>query len=166
MNEPMQRLFAMIEGWGGKLERVNYVTYAEFVRARPLSFAPAPFTSADFGIFWKDKLFVYTDRVAIRPSELIHEMGHVFACLTPPRDLDTEEVDFLGWEYVLACAVGVDPVVWRRDNDQYMVTLPQSDGPVEMQALNDSEFAILMADRVFAAEKFGTIINGLPVAIR
>lgn len=90
-------------------------------------------------------------------GELIHELGHVLACSSPPEK--SGELNFFGWEWVVACKFGVEDL-WRESCKDY--------------ALNYSDFGDLSRpeqDRVLltarrAAVKRGLIKAGEPVSVR
>ena len=69
----------------------------------------APFT-CDLGLDWKEQIVFWRrgrahDMAAIIGA--IHEAGHILACPYDPHGVDTAEVDWLGWELLVALQCGI-----------------------------------------------------------
>lgn len=94
------RLFC--QRWGGDLKVVTYEGYVSLTQQRWFRAAPA---SDECGIDWNHKR-VYATHTGCDVEAVIHEMGHVFAVPDHP-DACGDELRFLGWEVLLARAVGV-----------------------------------------------------------
>ncbi len=67
---------------------------------------------------WHRKV-IYADP-STKAADIIHEMGHVFACKVNPER--SEEYLFLGWEYVVALSIGMTEPEWAEQMKDYMVT--------------------------------------------
>lgn len=107
--------------WGGRLIEVSAWQFRDV--SEKAHFDVAPFTCNQIGIKWKAKQVVYSNPVNV--PDVIHEMGHVFASISPP-DL-TAEWPFFGWEYLLAKKFNIVKE-WRLNNDQYTLPNGQSFG--------------------------------------
>ena len=87
--------------------------------------AEAPFSN-NVGLNWKKGIFyvlksLNQDSDGSQASELIHEMGHLFACGIDPKKGDGEdEIAFLGWEIALAKKLGVWRE-WDSQNKHYII---------------------------------------------
>lgn len=106
----LRQLQTFCRSLGGDLVHINKIEF-ERMFADDESFEPAPFTqmNEDIGFNWHAKtIFI----VQAYSSSLIHEMGHVFGALFDPsapeaQDPSDYEVDFFGWEYLVAAKHGV-----------------------------------------------------------
>lgn len=77
----------------------------------------SPF-SRRLGIDRKHKVLVFTEKAPA--SMLIHELGHLL--FDGPRGAMKEEWRWFGWEFQLACQIGVADQ-WRREQKDYIVSL-------------------------------------------
>ncbi len=166
MLQALKGLITLCESWGGRVELVSPEAYREIIAKRPLSFSDAPFSSADLGIVWRDKRIIYSNRIPVPPCDLIHEMGHVFASVTAPSDPNNEEVEFFGWEYLIAKLVGVPYEEWRDANRHYMVTIKDNRLPEQVGDLTDKQLATFLEANICKAEDLGIVLDGKPIAIR
>lgn len=93
----LSALQAVVEGWGGKLLLCSKLPDHSGTPS-DLSFSAAPFAWLSLGVSYKEKIIYAAP--GFNAGSLIHEAGHVFATLKEP--LWSNEVEFLGWEFVLA----------------------------------------------------------------
>lgn len=103
-------------------------------------------------------------------AEVIHEMGHVFACTEAP--LKSEEVEFIGWEYSVALELGLDDQ-WLQSMASYgiggyiqKILGPSKTPRGEFGDLTLDEQMELLEEMCFRAERDGLLQRGIPVAIR
>jgi hypothetical protein len=157
MTPQLEKLADLCTAWGGKILEE---TKEEFNKRREEDgwFSEAPFTLW-LGVNWSSKTIIYTGEVV--ESNVIHEMGHVFAANQPPRAAD--EFTFLGWEYVVAKQVGISLPDWLAANRDYVVSV---DGDKDIGHLSKREIFQLIHDRVKASRKAGLVKGGKPLAIR
>lgn len=134
--------------WGGDIEEISFGEFEDLFRGANLRtpykerrYFDAPFCSGDLGIDWKERRILYTDRRHVPWPAFTHEMGHTFATLDDPGCAN--EVDFFGWEYVLAQRVGnLDE--WIAGNRDYVVDCVDQNGDV---IRNDVSFGDLTLDQ-------------------
>jgi hypothetical protein len=157
MHPSMLKLKVLCESWGGRLNYVSHLDY-DLVKEQD-GYFEAPFTGAQLGILWATKAIYYSDFTDAHPYEIIHEMGHVFACAVPPYK--SNEYDFLGWEYALCRHVGYSPKAWVIGNRDYGV----NDGS-EMGGLTPPQVRALLNERMAFARAIGLLQGYKPVAIR
>lgn len=152
-SQRFRHLKSYIEGWDGTIERVADVAY-DF---------QAPFNPL-LGCDWNNKKFYYASRIVWDTQTicgLIHEMGHVFASNEPPHQCK-HEYDFLGWEWLLAEAIGIPMSSWRKGNGDYVVN-----GDCEyLGTLNDTQLSKLITDRVDRAEELELTHNYVVMNVR
>jgi hypothetical protein len=158
------RLRGLCQSWGGTLVEVPEAKLDE-IEKRELDrnrrdFYPAPFAN-DLGVFWRRKRIVYTTVPADRSyAELVHEMGHTFACTKNPEDSD--EFDFFGWEYAVIRYVGGSTALWAHTNRFYSV----ENGGRELGSLSEIEVYNLVQERVAHARTLGILNGYTPLAVR
>lgn len=117
------KLRPIARSWGGDIIEVSALRFNRLFNwqethdNRRHQFSPAPFIEWH-GVLYDKKLLFVVPRHA-SPNALIHEMGHVFACLTPPDD-NLDETSFLAWEVLLARSVGLYRE-WSLGNSTYAV---------------------------------------------
>jgi hypothetical protein len=190
---PMElKLGQLCHGWGGKLLPMSAETYFALVRQEKehgllgyqKRFNEAPFSSA-IGLFWKTKTVVYVPEALLDEgplesprasgtskaiSVIIHEMGHVFACRKPPWD--SNEYQFLGWEYAVAKLIGMSREDWYHSIWNYAICQKGCSGSCNHRI---DEFGMLLAakrdevirQRLDAARKARIVdAKGRPLAIR
>jgi hypothetical protein len=144
------------------LELISEEEYAKLKEQE--GFSDAPFTCGDLGILWADKRIVYTSRVEILGSEIIHEMGHVFADLHHPLSGEgPEEIDFLGWEILVARKVKIPLDSWFYNNRDYCVYMGEIDELKDVEPSNRKEFASHLVE---ISAKKGLVRREQPIAIR
>lgn len=153
---PLDRLKYLAESWGGYLIEVTPSEFAELNAADQLS--EAPFTSG-IGVDFDTKTVYYTPSTSI--SSLIHEMGHVFASHARPED--SEELDFFGWEFVLAKTLGVEEE-WLDDQVHYSV--PSQGGYSSFRRLPLGDQTNLLESVILRGRLLGIIVGDTPVAVR
>lgn len=151
----VEKLASLAKKWKGRL------VYRPELRPGDAS----PF-SEYVGLNWRYKEVYYTD-LAHWP-EILHEMGHVFACLQVPDK--SVEPDFLGWEIATVRLIGADFLEWRKDNnyavDCSVVPVLEDRSMTDIQDLTDREFDSLVKTTLQISTKKGLIVNNNPVAIR
>jgi hypothetical protein len=173
MMTPLQKLAGLATSWGGALREVST---EEFLKIAGLTlskqfeggkiwegpprrgFYGAPFTNHDLGVLWAKKQVVYSGTVGW--PEVIHEMGHVFACRVNPNR--SEEFDFLGWEYALAKYIEGPMDEWLRELRNYQIA---SDGR-EFGDLSPSERFKFLQERLEIARQKKLVIGDVPQSIR
>lgn len=157
----IRSLVKLCKLWGGSLELISEDEHSKLKERE--DFSEAPFTHADLGVLWAEKRIVYTARVEVQATEIIHEMGHVFADKSAPDDnSESEEIDFLGWEIQVARKVRVPLDVWFQNNKDYIVDIYGGDlGDVEPKDREE------VASRyVELSTQKGLLVNEKPIAIR
>lgn len=129
------KLRAFCRRWGGDIVEISAQEYEQIFRGpdqrrflyNDRRFFDAPFCSGDLGVDWEEQRILYTDRRPIPWPAFTHEMGHLFGTLENPNQ--ASEVDFFGWEYLLAQRVGnIDE--WVGDNRDYVVDCVDQKGKV------------------------------------
>lgn len=154
----MARLSKYCSTWGGALIEIPQGPFEALKEEE--AFSEAPFTNGDLGIYWKAKMVFYTSRTPIHPVEVIHEMGHVFACKKAPADAD--EFPFLGWEYRLALKVGIEHATWFNVNRDYVV----EEGGRALSDFSKAQQEPLVEKLIAEAKKRGLLQRNLPVPLR
>lgn len=165
---PIDQLRKLCHRWGGEFVELSQSAYDDvrhFKGEQKRVFGPhrgpfyeAPFSSERLGVFWKARKLVYSGDVYW--TEVIHEMGHLFASSKNPDRSD--EFNFFGWEYLLAKRVG-DPEEWIKTNRHYGVS---HRGSEEFGSLNPKEQKQLLAEQVKCGKKLGIISPwGTPLSI-
>lgn len=135
----------------------------------------------DFGCDWNGFEIYVTRRAHDRMNDydlgtLIHQMGHVFACETAPRN--SEEILFIGWEYHFARLIGMSDDAWFKANFDYVIEEHAWDDPnpdpskkhslyfKELGQMSAANAYLTVSKYVALARENGLIVNNLPVAIR
>ncbi len=145
-------LKALASKWGGSVQEVDEDTFDEIE-----DLELAPFTGARLGVVYATKTVYYCGDVPW--VDLVHEMGHVFACNETPEG--SQEWDFFGWEYAIVRKLrGVK--LWVRSNSGYIIN---KDGDT-FGELSRSERQATLRERVAHAHSTGLLKNGEPQAIR
>jgi len=153
----VRRLARLCLKWGGELRRVSSDEYDRWM-ARRFSYSEAPFSSNMIGVAWKKKWVITSGTILW--TDVIHEMGHVFASKKSPETSD--EWAFFGWEYALVKHVRGPFDVWKENNKDYAV----NDGGL-FGHLRADQIATLLKERTGAARELGLLDKrGRPVAIR
>lgn len=168
MTDEIDKLRDLCRSWGGDLIEL---TRDEF-RTGVSKFEMAPFSSGDLAVLWSRKQIVYAEDVMW--TEVIHEMGHTFACLKEPRD--SREWDFFGWEHAVCLHLGLDVEEWARNNRDYVIDFHRdTDAPDELRAVKYTDFgnfdpemrAKVIAEAKACSKREGLIAeDGRPIAIR
>lgn len=159
MNARLKALCRKAEGWGGQIVFLNKGAF-EAVKGLG-SVDESPFSSHDLAVDHAAKT-VYTSTEADWQApwyEVVHELGHVFACLQTPSG--SSELEFLGWEYALARELrGVRE--WIQSNKDYGV------GPGrDLGDLSRKELQELLKERLWTAGRNGLLDSrGRAQAIR
>lgn len=143
--------------WGGRLIEIKKGD------GRPYGMQQAPFSGKRIGECYSEKI-VYYSRECLIP-EIIHEMGHVFACNHKP--MNSDEWSFFGWEWTLAKTIGLTQSEFVDGNYDYAAYWPadsrqlQSVGDLKLSSLKE-----VLADAVASSKENGLIVRGRAIAIR
>jgi hypothetical protein len=160
-NKNIARLARICKKWGGKLIKIK--DYSDF----PIwdkNFEQAPFTTEDLAIIHKDKIIFYSDK--IKWPQIIHEMGHVFACHTRPKNSSpNDEYMFFGWEYLLAKQIKGSIKDWFIENRKYSVG-ENTKIFINLGALSRNEKYDIINKRIKIAKNKKIIINNKSIPIR
>jgi hypothetical protein len=163
-NGHLLRLRYLCRMWGGQIRIVTDDTYYDRTDSQP-GFYEAPFNTPYLGFFWKSKV-IWAAQPFTWPN-VLHEMGHVFACRHPPlnQPAGNDEWDFFGWEYATALYIHGDLDQWTDANSDYGT----DDG--DFATLTHEKQKELLGDRLAAAENLGLIQASpegvyVPTAIR
>ncbi len=152
------KISSLASSWGGEIQRVHAVRYQEIEYDAP-NFSAAPFSlRRQIGILWDEKKIVCGPDESPTVGDLIHEMGHVFACSMPPNLVPTEQA-FFGWEYALAQELGC-VYEWIRGNKEYGI-----DGEEFGYFKLKKQREILKRELKSSTDR-GLVVNGRAVAIR
>jgi hypothetical protein len=158
----IRSLKKLCKDWGGSLELVSEEEYDNLKELE--NFSDAPFTHADLGVMWDEKRIVFTSRCEVHPVGIIHEMGHVFADLhSPTFEASGSEMDFLGWEVLVARKVRISLDTWFEENKDYIIDIDDNSDLGAVPLKDRSKFAALFID---FSTKAGLVKNGKPVTIR
>lgn len=173
MNSELKALRNYARRWGGDLREVTPAEFATLFRdqdpQKHAQYHRAPFSSSDLGVDWGNKQVLYSARRPVRWPEVIHEMGHVFACTVIPHDAD--EAIFFGWEYTLAQRIG-NLRTWIRSNADYVIQAydgerVQEDDLRDFGKLSSKERESTLKYHVGLSKEHGLIgSRGAPLAIR
>lgn len=159
MTPEIAKLAEYAKQWGGALRIVSLDEYTTLLRRE--SFYEAPFTNSKLGVLWAAKE-VIAARGTVFWTEIVHEMGHVFAAKDNPNRSD--EYTFFGWEYVLAGKVG-DRDQWRKENDLYQVVYRKQD--IGFGKLSYTEQTAVLEEAIEDSRKAGLLgEEDTPLAIR
>jgi hypothetical protein len=157
------KLSALAKAWGGRVRIISTDEYDKISDSDSSAFCEAPFSSYRLGVRWTAKEIICT-----RPyiwTEIVHEMGHVFACNDPPQR--SHEYDFFGWEYALVRRIGGSVSDWVANNKDYGIF--QEIAGVYIGEFSDASPKIreyLLDERVRHARMQGIIVGDQPIAIR
>lgn len=152
----VQYLAELIGEWGGNLWLVDYFRDDE----------QSPFCSY-LGMDW-DKFEILIcpldlpGKNPVNSGHLIHEMGHMFACIERPNK--SIEFNFFGWEYALAKFIGCYKE-WADSNRDYgILTNGRNKDFGELDAEEKME---VLEEEVEKCKERGLITpSGFPIAIR
>lgn len=163
--EPRLRILCQkAKGWGARILLVGRDRFEE-VKDQD-GFSDSPFSRFDLGVDYRRKI-VYTG-IALKDrapfEEVIHELGHVVACLKEPGESD--EIDFLGWEYALAKELrGVR--AWLSSNKNYAVGDQFGTGVDELGELSSRKRQTVLNNCLAEARAQGLVTrDGFAQAIR
>lgn len=166
MDPRLKKLKTMAQAWGGDIVGVSDAKWDALAHGDDLH--GAPFSSNNLGILWEKKQIVYSGEVLWQ--EVIHEMGHVFACLSDPEKSD--EFGFFGWEYAVAKLIR-GAMSWIETQDTYTIGVLHIDGRRigdSSCCFGDLSFANqsrVVKNRVQIARSLGLLDDNLkPLAIR
>lgn len=152
----IRKLKKLIESWGGSLTAVDSLaSYRENEE-----FEDAPFNWLGLGVIWKTKEIIYVPKLCKWP-DLIHDMGHVFACKKSPSN--SEEFTFLGWEFALAKYIEAPMKEWYEAMGNYVISATTHE---ELGGISPAKRASVLRERVRAAKRNKLIVDGRPVSIR
>lgn len=169
MGSEIASLQKIAKRWGGEIRQVSEAEFAK-VKARLRSFSEAPFSAQDLGVDWHRRRILYVDDPGW--AAIIHEMGHTFACDIHPTNSD--EFEFLGWEFLMAQHIGADLAEWVKQNKDYQVSAedfdPMCKGKGESFAqigdLTKTQFDSMIQTRIEVAKQIGLTRGNKPRAIR
>lgn len=153
---PLDRLKQMAMSWGGSLVEVTPAKFRELETTDQL--VEAPYTSG-VGVDFDAKAVYYTKGISV--VTLLHELGHAFASADRPED--ASELDFFGWEFVLAKHLGLEEE-WLDDQVNYSV--PFQDGYSSFRRIPLDDQRSLLEASVARGKRLGSIVDGLPVTVR
>lgn len=91
----LQALQELAHKWGGDIVAISQIEYNARVSEGLLD--DAPFSSHSLGVDYDAKIVYYSEEDPPPWWEIVHEMGHIFAC--PDKPWDCDEYAFFGWEY-------------------------------------------------------------------
>jgi len=150
----IKALKVLVKMWGGSLTELDEETFSK--RAEAESWALAPFTHSDLGVDYAAKAIYYSKGTPW--PHIVHDMGHVFACLEAPEE--SEEYAFFGWEWTIAQNLnGIEAyLLFNRD---YSV----GDGD-DLGSLKPLELLKVVAERIGKAYALGLVNNGAPQPLR
>lgn len=169
---------------GGKINLIENQDLFELSKDKKFSMCPF---NGRMGINWFDKIiFLSKELELIRATEVIHEMGHVFACKHSPncsmrnkcstscvrsnnynpsfsvidnRLNDPEsysELDFLGWEILVSIKAGVSIDTWLKENGDYVINSKHDFGQ-----LSHLEELLAVAEAIKLSADIGLINVGM-----
>ena len=132
----------------------------QFDNKRNKTFYECPFARRRLGLDFTKKKVLYADEPVW--TEIVHEMGHVFACKKAPPF--TKEWSFLGWEYAVCLYLGGDLSVWKHDMRDYVV---EGDDQEDFGSLSDSAQNELLVERLKHAQQHKLVSDeGVPLTVR
>ena len=164
----LSRLSELARGWGGEIRSLSEEDFND-CQMTVGDFSVAPFAPG-FGVAWEDKIVCYCpEKASDLICGLIHEMGHVFACLKPPPDAD--EYTFLGWELEVANLIGMSRQAWYKGNADYSVmgvTIGQLTGyqPLDPYMKDPPKIESILNECSRIAHKQRLLIDNNPQSIR
>jgi hypothetical protein len=115
---PIAYLSRLCRRWGGSLELVSGRVFIARASAESFSLHPNGSHAIDLAA-----RLVLVERAHVNPGTVIHEMGHVFLEEGTPGT--TYELDWLGWEIVLARRARCYRA-WSAQNADYMLPSDES----------------------------------------
>lgn len=156
----VDNLRTLCKSWGGDIIEVNPDDWPhDWSFNQDPNFSLAPFVVSNLGINWRRKNIYYTDSVYW--ANLTHEMGHIFACSTPPEN--SEEWKFFGWEVKLVELIDGDMAEWKRNQKDYVITKDDR----QFGVLSEKEKRDLISEKILEAFDRGLLDNKLnPISIR
>jgi hypothetical protein len=110
-------LFRLIKKWGGRVE--SFETSDEYKEFAELKFSGAPFTSHDVGVNFRTKTLYYSEEEPPDWTDIVHEMGHIFATKHGPTSSRCLEPQWIGWEYALVKRIRAPIDVWYESVGDY-----------------------------------------------
>jgi hypothetical protein len=118
------------------------------------------------GIFWCGKKVIFSSPiVTYYVAHVIHECAHIFATNAEPHD--SSEIDFLGWEMIVAEQIGLPWPAWRAGNRGYCIEGMGPDLPGFIEDCSAEQFQLLYEDRVSYAKHIGIVDSkNRPLAVR
>jgi len=164
----LPRLRRLARSWGGDIIGVTEKGFKHESKSK--HFSGAPFTSYDLGVNWRRKIVFFNkeERQYLHWGDVIHEMGHVFACSKEPNWSASQEYDFFGWEYLLMLQVRGDKKLWSESMANYMVSVPRLNGDkwAEWCELDEEMRNEVLIDRIGIAARNGLYRGGKVRALR
>ena len=133
----------------------------QFDNKRNKTFYECPFARGQLGLDFSKKHVLYAGP-PVWP-EIIHEMGHVFACKKAPPF--SEEWSFLGWEYAVCLYIQGNIDEWKQNMGAYQVG-GINDGD-EFGPLPDTVQQALLLERLAYAKQHKLVSDeGVPLTVR
>ena len=166
----LSRLQDLARSWGGELvetssEKLKSLGLDSMKKSKELrEYYESPFSdSYSLGILLEEFKVLYVPG-RVHWSDIIHEMGHIFATKMPPYRVD--EWGFFGWEYAVAIHVGGELSEWLRNNGDYAVGVVGG-GYLELGGLTSDQRDAMLIERWDFAVQEGLIDSqGRPLAVR
>jgi hypothetical protein len=128
----------------------------------------SPENSDAHGLEWKKKI-VYAVRGRENVSQIIHEMGHVFADRHAPESSKADEWSWFGWEMTIACRISAWQA-WSKHNGGYRLGKGVTGGvgkDKDWYDLTAGESRAIYFDRVAYAKQIGIVAaDGTPRSVR
>jgi hypothetical protein len=170
----LARLSHVCRRWGGQLQILTKQQFdqqfrtdtstSRIYRSRRYGVSVAPFVpdGVRLGCIYSQKIVALVPHRSLHCCYVLHEMAHVLACRQPPDESD--EFDFLGWEWVMAKRFGVSCRQWRFLNRDYGLGAEygcQTLGKVPLPT-----FKKVMKKMMARGARVGNLKDGRPTAVR
>jgi hypothetical protein len=162
----LTKLRQLIRPWGGMIDviRGRFKTYLKNIGQR----GKRDYFQAhvELGLFWEEKKIILSSPVSKHlTANVIHECAHIFATRTNPND--SNELEFLGWEMVVAKLIEMPLSVWGQSNRYYDLEGVIANFPRYIGECSEEQLQVLYQDRVSYAKHIGIIDEkDNPLAVR
>jgi hypothetical protein len=158
--EVFEQIIQLCRDWGGDILQVSKKDFNLIYREDRTNFFEAPFSSRNLGIDWASKRIIWAEEAIC--AEILHEMGHLFACSKNPTMSD--DYTFFGWEYLLAKRFKIVDL-WTKSNRDYCVEYEVGKFS-DLGDLTESQKQQVLLNRVEVGQKLGIIVNGSPIPLK